>query len=1219
MKKLNYLFLLSCFFFINSSRAQVELLFPRNNDELTDIAVSFRVKVSTDGPYELQVSKNQNFTAPVVKQARTVDDRYDDRNIVYFYSNYGTINPSKKFLLDPGTWYWRVTQDGGTTFSETRTLVVNDDKSPTPVQIDISPEKPFFHFRINSRTVYESSDPAALMKEMVPDHLKDYVVLDLGQSFFSNTQGVDLLEYSRFFDDLGYKFLFDSGGVGDLSPRGRSSLLSEIEMAFKELPNCVGAATSEAFYGYFFDEDKRSNIDGIIELCRKYGKVFSYGDMNWQAAKWPLFSYANYDSYLDKNYGDYLLPQNKTTDPWGAYTNVSSIQGMKLTGMIKNIGMWSDAWCWEKFGDVDDFELEEWMNGTHATGSGTKYHPYIQNMKQFIYGITYGSTVFTIEQSTQYDRFTGRPTDHYHRYLEPFINAVIDEKLIPSEQAINNNFKIIVDTGINTTDANSTPNITYMPGNIWGDVLRSTYGISDLAPYSDVVFTKQNYDIQQSAYLEMIPNTDRYPSGIPFLPKSSVSPPVINGTPLAVVKLEDLDTQAEADANLNIFYPESTNEAYAQIIDNSIFVFNTLENHDIKQSYTLNINHAGIESLSGNIDLMSYVIGKLKPDDGGSIFFQVNGYVPNPSLREGEYSLPAYPSILTFKCTAQPNIKIEELGAIKNYNWNDATNELSIEIDHTIAGAVNFTLQQDPVTETISIDDVPDLITTSSNLDFKIGYNLRETRDIVVSVLDPNDVIMASTTKTIIKGVNNDVFTLNFNPIPASGTGYSVVAQIRPVGGDETQIIVEKKTPFEFLTEATCPNTDVYNECFENGIGLWFGGSGTAIREVQRNEVYQGNYALMVKGEGASAATISNLNPNNNYQIKAFAKNLGTGNINFGLKDHGGPEQSTSVTNTTFEEKTLSFTTGANNTSVRVYYYSPNSDAEGYLDNISLIDLGCAGANCNDTDLDGVLNADDDCPNTPAGAAVDSNGCEVFSVVADNFLIKTTGETCSSKNNGSVLITVQNSNNASYTAILSGNGVDVTKNFTAQTIFEDLGAGEYTLQITVAEDPDFNGEFTITVGEPEALGVTSKVNNNSKTVSLNFNGGQQYNISVNNRLFRTKASNITLPLEDGLNYVVVKSDKDCQGIYSQQFVIGSELKLFPNPATQELNILLPMSNSKIEAINIIDLVGKNKQLYPYVANGEYSLKVDISNLKKGFYFANIVTNKNSYTLKFIKK
>ena len=58
--------------------------------------------------------------------------------------------------------------------------------------------------------------------------------------------------------------------------------------------------------------------------------------------------------FMERHYGDYVLPLFKSTDPFGAYTVTSSIQGMKLTGMANNIGIWSDMWTWEKFGQVDE-------------------------------------------------------------------------------------------------------------------------------------------------------------------------------------------------------------------------------------------------------------------------------------------------------------------------------------------------------------------------------------------------------------------------------------------------------------------------------------------------------------------------------------------------------------------------------------------------------------------------------------------------------------------------------------------------------------------------------------------------------------------------------------------------------------------------------------------------------------------------------------------------
>ena len=37
-----------------------------------------------------------------------------------------------------------------------------------------------------------------------------------------------------------------------------------------------------------------------------------------------------------------------------------------------------------------------------------------------------------------------------------------------------------------------------------------------------------------------------------------------------------------------------------------------------------------------------------------------------------------------------------------------------------------------------------------------------------------------------------------------------------------------------------------------------------------------------------------------------------------------------------------------------------------------------------DSDKDGVLDADDACPNTPENTIVDVTGCEIFSISADN-------------------------------------------------------------------------------------------------------------------------------------------------------------------------------------------------------------------------------------------
>jgi len=664
-------------------------LVPNNGEEITDIAVSFKVETSLAGPYVIQVSKNSNFTGEVFTQTQTMKD---GRNHVFFYSLQGTMKPSMKFVFTPGTWYWRVTADGGTTYSTTRSVIVNDNKPATPLTIDISPDKPLFHCRLRSGVIDYYSNPEdakAALKKIVPDELKDYMVLDLGQSFLHLTKGRSILEYSRFYNDLGYKFIFDMGTNGR---QDRTVILAELEQVFKELPNCVGVGTTEIFYGYFNDEIQKSQWDGTLELCRKYGKVYSYADMNWKWVKWQLFNKMNFTKFMDRGLGNYLLPQYKNTDPWGAYTNVSAIQGMKLSGMVQNIGIWSDMWCWEKFGNVNQFLLEDWISQSHTSEGGQNFFPFIQHIKQYIYGMTYGSTVFSLEGNQQWHYMSAQPNDLYYRYLAPFFKAVVQEHLIPSEKAINNNFNIIVDTELTSSDPGQSERISYLEGNVWGDFLRSTYGISDLEPYNDKVTTNQG-EIYQSAYLEMQPNSDRYPSGIPFLPKPGVQAPVLDGKTLSVVKISDIQSKEDADLLLNKYYPESLNEAYAQRIDSSIFVFNTLENHDVKQKYTVGIHFAGIDSLSGDIALMSYVVGRCRRD-GETIFFQTNAHVKNSSLNGAKYDLPTYPSVLKFKCQLEPVVTSDKMSAITK-EWDATTGILTLEINHAMAGAVNFTLTGD--------------------------------------------------------------------------------------------------------------------------------------------------------------------------------------------------------------------------------------------------------------------------------------------------------------------------------------------------------------------------------------------------------------------------------------------------------------------------------------------------------------------------------------------
>ncbi len=80
--------------------------------------------------------------------------------------------------------------------------------------------------------------------------------------------------------------------------------------------------------------------------------------------------------------------------------------------------------------------------------------------------------------------------------------------------------------------------------------------------------------------------------------------------------------------------------------------------------------------------------------------------------------------------------------------------------------------------------------------------------------------------------------------------------------------------------------------------------------------------------------------------------------------------------------------------------------------------------------------------------------------------------------------------------------------------------------------------------------------------------------------------------------------------------INSEIKVFPNPAQNEITIELLENNSNSK-IQILDIY--SRLVY---SNSIYNLKkiVDISSLKSGIYFCNIISKDNiSKSIRFIKE
>lgn len=94
-----------------------------------------------------------------------------------------------------------------------------------------------------------------------------------------------------------------------------------------------------------------------------------------------------------------------------------------------------------------------------------------------------------------------------------------------------------------------------------------------------------------------------------------------------------------------------------------------------------------------------------------------------------------------------------------------------------------------------------------------------------------------------------------------------------------------------------------------------------------------GNYALKLNGGPGSAEQVVTLSPNTTYTLTGFAKTASSSEpVQIGVKNFGGTEQYVTITSTTYSQGSITFTTGASNTSATIYIYKPSGSGAAYGD-----------------------------------------------------------------------------------------------------------------------------------------------------------------------------------------------------------------------------------------------------------------------------------------------
>ena len=270
-----------------------------------------------------------------------------------------------------------------------------------------------------------------------------------------------------------------------------------------------------------------------------------------------------------------------------------------------------------------------------------------------------------------------------------------------------------------------------------------------------------------------------------------------------------------------------------------------------------------------------------------------------------------------------------------------------------------------------------------------------------------------------------------------------------------------------------------------------------------------------------------------------------------------------------------------------------------------------------DLDNDGVPNAVDSCPGTPAGATVDTTGCEVFSLPASNFLVQTAGTSCIGTPNGSVSVTAGQA--FDYTATLTGGASPQTASFTETTSFGGLGAGAYELCIEIAGQAGYRQCFQVALEEPEPLSVSAAIRTLSDEVELTLSGADLFIVELNGQTYRTAEKSLRLPLDRAGNHLVVRTEQACQGTFEETLILADSPLVYPNPVGNEwLHIFLGNRAVDTAVLTLYDLAGA--RLYskrsPVVAS---QTGLDMSGFPNGVYILNIRAGDTLLIYKIVKK
>jgi hypothetical protein len=220
----------------------------------------------------------------------------------------------------------------------------------------------------------------------------------------------------------------------------------------------------------------------------------------------------------------------------------------------------------------------------------------------------------------------------------------------------------------------------------------------------------------------------------------------------------------------------------------------------------------------------------------------------------------------------------------------------------------------------------------------------------------------------------------------------------------------------------------------------------------------------------------------------------------------------------------------------------------------------------------------------------------------NNFKISVLSATCKGANNGAITVTAEKE--LDYTvAIKSSDTPESSFKFVKSKAITSLKAGLYTVKFTIANEPDFEQEFSIKVNEPKDLIVYQSVDPVMNTVTLNFEGGDNYNVRLNGSVYSTTSSQLKLALANGTNELIVTTDKDCQGEVKKLIKVHGA-PVYPIPFVDWVNVDLGDEHSESVPVELSNMYGK-VILTTILNNQNGKARLNLSSVSSGAYLLKV--------------